>query len=172
LSQSFTSATGPSRMEIFPFSIKRASTGNKFLRSTTSCGVALVFVLVCSRIGPDFTSLPESAVQFADEIVFRGDAYFCMAAGTGRKVRSREVGHGKLSRHQKQNKTPSTSCVRLWRKHDYGDRAKPQDQIAMGCDGTGREASNAVYSGWHVHRGCRRRKSNDVRKVESELIRM
>ena len=45
------SATGPRRMEIFPFSIKRASTGSKFLSSTVSWGVAFIFNLVCVRMG-------------------------------------------------------------------------------------------------------------------------
>jgi hypothetical protein len=59
----------------------------------------------------------------------------------------------------------------FWQKHNYGDRAKPQDQIAMGCNGASREESDAVYSGRPVHRGCRGWKGNYVRKVESRLRR-
>ena len=60
--------------------ITRKASGNRFSSSTTSCGVAFVFVLVCIRTGLDFTSVPETAVQFADEIVVRGNANCAVAA--------------------------------------------------------------------------------------------
>ena len=73
---------GPRRIKIFPFPIKRAITGNRFLGSTTSCGVAFVFVLVCIRTALDFTSVPESAVQFAGETVVQPNSDCRVSAST------------------------------------------------------------------------------------------
>ena len=48
--------------------------------------------------------MPESAVQIADEVIFRGDAGSRVAASARGKIRSREAGHGTFSRHQSKTK--------------------------------------------------------------------
>jgi hypothetical protein len=55
--------------------------------------------------------------------------------------------------------------TRLW-----GSSETPS-QITLGGDGASRKEGDAVYLGWRVRRGCRRWKSNSIRKVENELTR-
>src|SRR5277367_4879918 len=90
-----------------------------------------------------------------------------MAAGAGGEQTCGHIGRRALSSYAEQGEKAAASCVRLQWRIVHRDRTESENQITLGCDGARGEESNAVYSGWQVHRGGGGWKSDAVRQAQS-----